>query len=85
VLGVHDQLNALEVQVAAAANVAISRRSLLALRLVLADGRFIAGNVTMAASQLTSFIKTVRVTQRLTRAQKARWIRAATRIGAVIG
>lgn len=85
VLGVHDQFIALQAQVTAAANVAPSRRASLALKLVHADLDFSSGSVTMAASQLASFMKDVRVTARLTRAQKAEWVRAATRISAVIG
>lgn len=85
VLGAHDQFIALQAQVTAAANVATRSRSSLALKLVHADLDFGSRRVTGAASQLTSFINAVRVTPRLTRAQKAAWIRAATRISAVIG
>jgi hypothetical protein len=85
VLGVHDQIIALQSQVTAATNVATSRRSSLASKLLRADLDFSSGRVTIAASQLTSFIKEAHVTPRLTPAQKATWIRAAARIGAVIG
>jgi hypothetical protein len=85
VLGVHDQLVALQARVTAATNVSANRRSSLALKLVLADLRFGSGSVRMATSQLASFMKSVRATPRLTRAQESQWIRAATRISTVIG
>jgi hypothetical protein len=85
IVGVHDQLIALQATVTAAANVAISRRSSLALKLVQADLDFSSGRVTMASSQLSAFVKDVRVTSRLTRVQRANWARAAIRISAVIG
>jgi hypothetical protein len=85
VLGVHDQMIALQSKVTAATNVASSRRSSLASRLLHADLDFSSGRATIAATQLDSFIKEARVTPRLTQAQKATWIRAAARIGAVIG
>src|SRR5207245_2924511 len=85
VLGVHDQLIALQAEVTAAANVATSRRSSLASKLLHADLDFSSGNVTMAATQLTSFIKEAHAIPRLTQAQKAMWIRTAARISAVIG
>jgi hypothetical protein len=85
VLGVHDQITALQSQVTAATNVATSRRSSLASKLLHADVDFSSGRVTAAASQLNSFMKEARVSQRLTQAQKATWIRTAARIDAVIG
>jgi hypothetical protein len=85
VLGVHDQLVELQAEVTAAASVATSRRSLLALRLVHADLDHSSRSVKAAASQLSSFIKDVRSSPRVTRAERALWIRAATRISAVIG
>jgi hypothetical protein len=84
VLGVHDQLTALEADVTAAGNVATTRRSALALKLVHADLDFSSGRVVAASSQVDSFMKDVRVAPRLTRAQRSSWVGAATRISAVM-
>ena len=85
VLGVDDQLKALKAEITVAANIPGKRRSSLLLKLALADRHFSSANATMATVELGSFMKAVRLTPRLTEAQRARWTRAAIRISAVIG
>jgi hypothetical protein len=83
VLGVHDQIVALEGQVSAASSVSKSHRATLVATLGRADRDFAAGAKAMAKSQLTLFAKQVLQLPSPLRRIPTAWIGAATRINSV--
>lgn len=86
VLGVHDQLLALEGQVNAATNLDNGQQHSLVSQLQLADQYFASGDTKAAVKQLDAFVKKVdQYTPPLTSTQASDWIAAADQIIAVIG
>jgi hypothetical protein len=86
VLGVHDQIVALEGQINAASNLGNSVKKQLVNQLVSADVYFWLGSKTNAKASLNNFIKKVgQRTPPVTSAQNTAWIGSANTIIAVIG